>query len=81
LQEQANKKFGFSSKQTLDLAQSLYEKHKAVTYPRSGFVVFIVWVKLSNITSTNQTWLVGNRFRFFNRFINCLSIMTIIFYL
>jgi hypothetical protein len=31
----ANKKFGFSSKQTLDLAQSLYEKHKAVTYPRS----------------------------------------------
>lgn len=35
LQEQANKKFGFSSKQTLDLAQSLYEKHKAVTYPRS----------------------------------------------
>jgi DNA topoisomerase-3 len=35
LQEQANKKFGFSSKQTLDLAQSLYEKHKATTYPRS----------------------------------------------
>ncbi|SFV89699.1 DNA topoisomerase III [hydrothermal vent metagenome] len=35
LQEQANKKFGFSSKQVLDLAQSLYEKHKATTYPRS----------------------------------------------
>jgi DNA topoisomerase-3 len=35
LQQTANKKFGLSAKQVLDLAQSLYEKHKATTYPRS----------------------------------------------
>lgn len=35
LQQAANKKFGFGAKQVLDLAQSLYEKHKATTYPRS----------------------------------------------
>jgi len=35
LQQTANKKFGFSAKQVLDLAQALYEKHKATTYPRS----------------------------------------------
>lgn len=35
LQQTANKKFGFGAKQVLDLAQSLYEKHKATTYPRS----------------------------------------------
>lgn len=31
----ANKKFKFSSKVTLELVQELYEKHKAVTYPRT----------------------------------------------
>lgn len=35
LQQVANKRFGFGAKQVLDLAQSLYEKHKATTYPRS----------------------------------------------
>jgi DNA topoisomerase-3 len=35
LQALASKSFGFSVKQTLDLAQALYEKHKATTYPRS----------------------------------------------
>ena len=35
LQQAANKKFGFGAKQVLDLAQSLYEKHKATSYPRS----------------------------------------------
>ncbi len=35
LQQAASKKFGFGAKQVLDLAQSLYEKHKATTYPRS----------------------------------------------
>lgn len=36
LQKKANKIYGYTSKQTLDLAQSLYEKHKAITYPRSS---------------------------------------------
>jgi len=35
LQREANGKFGFSAKTTLALAQALYEKHKAVTYPRT----------------------------------------------
>ncbi|WP_432263051.1 DNA topoisomerase [Cupriavidus sp. TMH.W2] len=35
LQREANAKFGFSAKQTLDIAQELYEKHKALTYPRT----------------------------------------------
>jgi DNA topoisomerase-3 len=35
LQREANTRFGFTAKQTLDLAQSLYEKHKATTYPRT----------------------------------------------
>ena len=35
LQREANGKFGFSAKTTLALAQALYEKHKALTYPRT----------------------------------------------
>ena len=32
---QANGRFGFSAKNTLGLAQALYEKHKVLTYPRT----------------------------------------------
>ena len=35
LQREANSRFGFSAKTTLSIAQSLYEKHKALTYPRT----------------------------------------------
>ncbi|GIQ67777.1 DNA topoisomerase III [Xylanibacillus composti] len=35
LQRDANKKFGYSAKETLSIMQSLYEQHKAVTYPRT----------------------------------------------
>jgi DNA topoisomerase-3 len=35
LQRDANKRFKFSAKKTLDIAQALYEKHKATTYPRT----------------------------------------------
>ncbi|MBC7658967.1 MAG: DNA topoisomerase 3 [Chitinophagaceae bacterium] len=35
LQKDANRLYGFQAKQTLDLAQSLYESHKLITYPRS----------------------------------------------
>src|SRR5205823_9646178 len=33
LQREANGRFGFSARTTLSLAQALYEKHKALTYP------------------------------------------------
>jgi len=35
LQREANARFGFSAKTTLSILQALYEKHKALTYPRT----------------------------------------------
>ena len=35
LQREANQKFGFSAKQTLNIMQRLYENHKVLTYPRT----------------------------------------------
>ena len=35
LQRDANKRFGFSAKQTLNIMQKLYEEHKLLTYPRT----------------------------------------------
>ena len=35
LQQEANRRFGFSADRTLQLAQSLYETHQVLTYPRT----------------------------------------------
>lgn len=35
LQQEANKKYGYSAEKTLKIAQALYEKHKLLTYPRT----------------------------------------------
>ena len=35
LQREANSRFGFPARMTLQIAQALYEKHKALTYPRT----------------------------------------------
>jgi DNA topoisomerase-3 len=35
LQREANGRFGFSAKRTLQIAQALYERHKVLTYPRT----------------------------------------------
>jgi DNA topoisomerase-3 len=35
LQRDANARFGFPARMTLNVAQSLYERHKALTYPRT----------------------------------------------
>lgn len=35
LQRDANKQLGFSAKETLNVLQGLYERHKVVTYPRT----------------------------------------------
>lgn len=35
LQQDANSRFGFSAKQTLNIMQRLYETHKVLTYPRT----------------------------------------------
>ena len=36
LQREANGKFGYPAKKTLDIAQALYEKHKIISYPRTS---------------------------------------------
>ena len=40
LQREANLKYGFSAKETLNIMQRLYENHKVLTYPRtdSGYI-------------------------------------------
>ncbi len=35
LQREANSRYGFPAKRTLQIAQALYEKHKMITYPRT----------------------------------------------
>lgn len=35
LQKEANQRFGLKAQQVLEICQSLYEKHKAITYPRT----------------------------------------------
>ncbi len=35
LQRDGNKYFGYTAKETLSIAQNLYEKHKLITYPRT----------------------------------------------
>lgn len=35
LQRDGNSRFGLSARRTLQIAQALYEKHKAITYPRT----------------------------------------------
>ena len=36
LQREANGKYGYPAKKTLDIAQALYEKHKIISYPRTS---------------------------------------------
>lgn len=35
LQRDANKRFGYTAQETLDIAQNLYEEHKLISYPRT----------------------------------------------
>lgn len=35
LQKEANKRFGYTAQETLDVAQSLYEEYRALSYPRT----------------------------------------------
>ncbi|GMQ63345.1 DNA topoisomerase III [Vallitalea maricola] len=59
LQIDANNKYGFSAKRTLQIMQQLYEHHKAVTYPRtdskyiSKDIVPTLKERLETITSSS----------------------------
>ena len=53
LQIDAAKRFGMSAKQVLDTCQSLYEKHKLLTYPRSDcrFLPAEHWAQASTVSA------------------------------
>ena len=51
LQRDANKKFGYSAKETLNIMQRLYENHKVLTYPRTD----------SRYLSTDVAETIGER--------------------
>ncbi|WP_028585602.1 DNA topoisomerase III [Desulfogranum mediterraneum] len=61
LQREANSRFGFSAKNTLGLAQALYEKHKLLTYPRTDSRClpedYLPTVK--KVVSAQQQWQYG----------------------
>lgn len=51
LQEVCSKQFGLDVQETLDIAQSLYETHKATTYPRSdsGYLPENMFTEISTV--------------------------------
>ncbi|AZA85467.1 type IA DNA topoisomerase [Chryseobacterium shandongense] len=55
LQKEANKKLNFSAKETLNIAQSLYEK-KFITYPRTGskYIPEDVWADIPDLIRNLQ---------------------------
>ncbi len=61
LQREANSRFGFSAKNTLSIAQALYERHKVLTYPRTDSR-HLPEDYLSNVKKTvkiQQGWQLG----------------------
>ena len=61
LQREANGRYGFSAKRTLQIAQALYERHKMLTYPRTDSRALpedylpVVRQTLSNLSGPLQT--------------------------
>ena len=55
LQKEANKRLNLSAEETLNIAQSLYEK-KFITYPRTGskYIPEDVWTEISNLVRALQ---------------------------
>ncbi|AGF46567.1 DNA topoisomerase III [Candidatus Kinetoplastibacterium desouzaii TCC079E] len=72
LQRDANNKFGFSAKTTLSIAQTLYEKHKSITYPRTDSkylpedYISIVKDIMSSISQNKSNFIENN-------LINCVQ--------
>jgi DNA topoisomerase-3 len=57
LQRECNRKLGFSAQKTLSLAQSLYETHKMITYPRtdSRYLSADMVPKLTTVLQNQQS--------------------------
>lgn len=61
LQREANGRFGFSAKNTLNIAQALYERHKVLTYPRtdSRHLPEDYLNAAREITASQSNWKLG----------------------
>lgn len=59
LQRDANKRYGLSATATLNIAQSLYEKHKAITYPRTDSR-YLSEDMISILSKTLKVYAVGD---------------------
>ena len=62
LQREANSRFGFSAKNTLAIAQALYERHKLLTYPRtdSRYLPDDYIETVKNILKVQSNWRFGS---------------------
>lgn len=64
LQEDGNRKYGYSAKEILNIAQSLYEKHKITTYPRtdSEYLTSTMQGSIASLVQaiTDNGYTVGN---------------------
>lgn len=61
LQREANGRFGFSAQNTLSIAQSLYERHKVLTYPRtdSRYLPQDYQATAASVVRAQQDWQYG----------------------
>jgi DNA topoisomerase-3 len=61
LQREANSRFGFSAKNTLSIAQALYERHKVLTYPRtdSRYLPEDYLPTVKKTTEVHKNWKLG----------------------
>lgn len=72
LQAEANRKYKYSAQKTLDITQALYEKHKMLTYPRTG----------SRYLANDMLEEVGNKIarlnvmRLDNNFLDCIRFIS-----
>lgn len=65
LQREANRRFGLTAQETLNIAQSLYEKHKLTTYPRTDSRYLS-----TDMISTFPSLLENIKINFFDNLIN-----------
>jgi DNA topoisomerase-3 len=68
LQRDANRRFGFSARRTLQAAQSLYENKKAITYPRTSSR-FLSGDMVSLLKPTAETLLPVREYAPFARYV------------
>jgi len=61
LQREANSRFGFSAKNTLSIAQALYERHKVLTYPRtdSRYLPQDYQKTVRSVVTSQKNWSFG----------------------